>query len=72
MCLAGVGITRMAEHMVIPSIRSNLLVPLLTEFQATDETAIYALYPRDSSLHPRVRAFIGYIAERLSRPPWTT
>lgn len=72
MCLAGVGITRMAEHMVIPSIRSNLLVPLLTEFQATDETAIYALYPRDSSLHPRVRAFIDYIAGRLSRPPWTT
>ncbi|WP_250474115.1 LysR family transcriptional regulator [Caballeronia sp. GAFFF1] len=70
MCLAGVGITRMAEHMVLPSIRSNMLVPLLTDFQPSDETAIYALYPRDSSLHPRVRAFIDYIGEKLERPPW--
>jgi DNA-binding transcriptional LysR family regulator len=70
MCLAGMGITRMAEHMVLPSIRSNMLVPLLTDFQPSDETAIYALYPRDSSLHPRVRAFINYVTERLSRPPW--
>jgi DNA-binding transcriptional LysR family regulator len=70
MCLAGVGITRMAEHMVLPSIRSNMLVPLLTDFQPSDETAIYALYPRDSSLHPRVRAFIDYVTERLKRPPW--
>jgi DNA-binding transcriptional LysR family regulator len=70
MCLAGVGITRMAEHMVLPSIRSNMLVPLLTDFQSSDETAIYVLYPRDSTLHPRVRAFIDYVADKLRRPPW--
>ncbi|MDR3095877.1 MAG: LysR family transcriptional regulator [Paraburkholderia sp.] len=70
MCLAGVGITRMAEHMVLPSIRSNMLVPLLTDFQPKDETGIYVLYPRDVSLHPRVRAFIDYIVERFERPPW--
>lgn len=70
MCLAGVGVTRMAEHMVLPSIRSNMLVPLLTSFQASDETAIYAVYARDSTLHPRVRVFIDYIADRLRRPPW--
>jgi DNA-binding transcriptional LysR family regulator len=70
MCLAGVGVTRMAEHMVLPSIRSNMLVPLLTSFQANDETAIYAIYARGSTLHPRVRVFIDYIADRLRRPPW--
>jgi DNA-binding transcriptional LysR family regulator len=47
-----------------------MLVPLLTSFQANDETAIYAIYARGSTLHPRVRVFIDYIADRLRRPPW--
>jgi DNA-binding transcriptional LysR family regulator len=70
MCLAGVGVTRMAEHMVLPSIRSSMLVPLLTDFQAPDDTAIHVVYPRFSSLHPRVRVFIDYLDERFRQPPW--
>lgn len=70
MCLAGVAITRMAEHMVLPSIRSSMLVPMLTDYQATDDSAIYAVYAREHHLHPRVKVFLDYLTERFKRPPW--
>ncbi|MBO9537449.1 LysR family transcriptional regulator [Herbaspirillum sp.] len=71
MVLAGVGMTRMAEHFALPAIRSNKLVPLLTEYQAQDDTAIYAVYAKERHVHPRVRAFVNYLAEKFKEPPWT-
>lgn len=70
MCLAGVGLTRMAEHFAIPAIRKGLLVPLLSDFQASDGTAIYAVYAKERHIHPRVRAFINYLIEKFKTPPW--
>ncbi len=70
MCIAGVGLVRMSEHFSVPAIRKKLLVPLLTDFQARDDTAIYALYPSDRYVHPRIRAFIDYLVQKFSVPPW--
>lgn len=70
LCLAGVGLTRMAEHFAIPAIRKNLLVPLLTDFQAPDDTAIYAVYAKERHVHPRVRTFVNYLLEKFKQPPW--
>lgn len=71
MVLAGVGMTRMAEHFALPAIRRKKLVPLLTEYQAHDDTAIYAVYAKERNVHPRVRAFVNYLAEKFKEPPWT-
>jgi len=70
LCLAGVGLTRMAEHFAIPAIRKKQLVPLLSDYLAHDDTAIYAVYAKERHVHPRVRAFINYLLEKFKTPPW--
>ncbi|MFL9926196.1 LysR family transcriptional regulator [Herbaspirillum lusitanum] len=70
LCLAGVGLTRMAEHFATPAIRQKRLVPLLADFQAQDDTAIYAVYAKERHIHPRVRAFVDYLLEKFKQPPW--
>lgn len=72
MVLAGVGITRMAEHFALPAIRAGKLVPLLERFQAPDDTAIYAVYAKERHVHPRVRAFVNFLVESFATPPWTS
>ncbi|MBP0600811.1 LysR family transcriptional regulator [Herbaspirillum sp. LeCh32-8] len=70
MVLAGVGITRMAEHFALPAIRAGKLVPLLSDYQAQDETAIHAVYVKERNVHPRVRAFVNFLADKFADPPW--
>jgi len=70
MVLAGVGITRMAEHFALPSIRQQKLVPLLVDYQAQDDTAIYAVYARERQVHPRVRALVDFLVDKFASPPW--
>lgn len=70
MCMAHVGIGRMAEHLALPSIRRGHLVPLLQEFQATDELGIFAVFLRERQTHPRIRAFVDYLVESFRTPPW--
>ncbi|TFY98694.1 LysR family transcriptional regulator [Ramlibacter rhizophilus] len=71
LCLAGVGIMRLAEHLATPAIREGRLVPLLTDYQAQDDTAIHALFLPERKLVPRIRAFVDHFAETFETPPWT-
>lgn len=70
LCVAGMGIMRCAEHLALPAIGRGELVPLLSDYQAKDDTAIYAVYLPERQLVPRVRAFIDYLVERFREPPW--
>lgn len=70
LCFTGFGIARMAEHLALPAIQSGDLVPLLTEYQFKDEAGIYAVFVRDRYIHPRIRAFIDYLIDKFSPPPW--
>jgi len=70
MVVAGVGISRMAEHFALPAIRDGRLVPLLSEYQAHDDTAIYAVYAKERNVHPRVRAFVNFLVDKFASPPW--
>jgi DNA-binding transcriptional LysR family regulator len=70
LCVAGTGIMRLAEHLAVPAIRTGKLVPLLSDYQAKDETAIYAVYLAERQLVPRVRAFVDHLAEVFHNPPW--
>lgn len=70
LCVAGIGIMRLAEHLALPAIRSGKLVPLLSDYQALDDTAIYAVYLPERQLIPRIRAFVDYLVEVFRQPPW--
>lgn len=70
MCLAGVGIMRCAEHLALPAIRSGLLIPLLTDYLARDETAIHAVFLPERRLVPRIRVFVEYFRGIFGTPPW--
>jgi DNA-binding transcriptional LysR family regulator len=71
MCLAGLGIMRLAEHLALPAIRRGALVPLLGPFQASDDTAIHAVFLPGREPVPRVRAFVDYLGAAFATPPWT-
>jgi DNA-binding transcriptional LysR family regulator len=70
LCVAGMGIMRLAEHMAIPSIRNGDLVRVLTDYEAKDDTAIYAVFLPERQLVPRIRAFVDYFVEVFREPPW--
>ena len=70
LCMAGIGIMRLAEHLAVPAIRCGKLVPLLTDYQAEDAAAIYAVYLPERQLVPRVRAFVDHLVEVFRDPPW--
>jgi DNA-binding transcriptional LysR family regulator len=70
LCVAGIGIMRLAEHLAVPAIRNGKLVPLLSDYQTKDDSAIYAVYLPERQLVPRVRAFVDHLAEVFRNPPW--
>lgn len=70
LCLNGIGIMRLAEHLALPAIRQGKLVPLLSDYQAKDTSAIYAVYLPERQLVPRVRAFVDHLVEVFRTPPW--
>lgn len=70
LCTAGVGVMRLAEHLALPAIRSGALVPLLSDYQAQDDTAIYAVYLPERKLVPRIRAFVDHFVRAFENPPW--
>jgi len=70
MCVAGMGVMRLAEHLAVPAIRRGDLVLLLQDYQARDDTAIHVLYQRERQLVPRIRAYVDYLIEVFRQPPW--
>ncbi|TFW07018.1 LysR family transcriptional regulator [Oxalobacteraceae bacterium OM1] len=70
LCVAGIGVMRLAEHLALPAIRAGKLVRLLAEYEARDDTAIHAVYLPERHLVPRVRVFVDYLADVFREPPW--
>jgi DNA-binding transcriptional LysR family regulator len=70
LCVAGMGIMRLAEHLALPAIHRGDLVSLLSEYQAKDDTAIHVVYLPERQLVPRIRAFIDYLVDIFREPPW--
>ncbi len=63
--LKGLGIVQLPGEYVLNHIRSGKLVSLLEEFCAPDE-GIWAIYPHNKHLLPKVRMLIDYLDEELS------
>ncbi len=71
MAMDGLGITRMAEFLVAPSVKSGKLVRILQKYYRDIAVPIHAIYPTKRHLSVRVRAFVDYLVECFSPiPPW--
>lgn len=66
--LEGVGITRTPTFVVGQDIREGRLVALLREYEPPELT-IFLVYAQRRHQSPKVRAFVDFIAERISETP---
>jgi len=69
--LAGLGLMRTANFIAGPDIRKGTLVPVLQDFETLGNANIYAVYPHNRHLSPKVRAFIDLLTDAFTpTPPW--
>lgn len=64
--LKGIGIVQLPDYYVVPFIESGELISLLEQNREADE-GIWALYPHNRHLSPKVRLFLDYLAQELGK-----
>lgn len=62
--LKDLGIVQLSDYFLQPYIDSGRLVPLLNEFTKQSE-GIWAVYPQNRYLSPKIRLLIDFLAEHL-------
>ena len=67
--LAGAGIMRTPTFVVGHDIQAGRLVALLGNYQAL-EISIFLVYPQRRHLSPKVRAFVDFMAEKITATPY--
>ncbi len=70
LALQGVGIVRLTRLTLAQAIREGALVPLLGAFSAEEAVTIHAVYPHRRHLAPKVPAFVNFLIEKFTPPPW--
>jgi DNA-binding transcriptional LysR family regulator len=65
----GIGITRTPTFVVGKDVQEGRLVKVLTGYE-TLEVEIFLVYPQRRHLAPKVRAFVDFMAERISETPY--
>jgi DNA-binding transcriptional LysR family regulator len=68
--LQGIGIVRLTRLTVAHAIRAGRLVSLLEDFSADQPVPIHAVYPHRRHLAPKVSAFVNFLVEKFTPPPW--
>ena len=70
LALQGIGIVRLTRLTLTQAIREGSLVPLLGAFSAEEAVGIHAVYPHRRHLAPKVPAFVNFLIEKFTPPPW--
>ena len=70
LALQGIGIVRLTRLTVAQAVRAGRLVSLLPEFSAEQPLPINAVYPHRRHLAPKVPAFVDFLIEKFTPPPW--
>ena len=63
--LKGLNIVQLPDYYVKDFIAQGRLLPLLSQFQEADE-GIWAVYPHNRQLSPKIRALVDYLSEHLA------
>ncbi|EON91278.1 LysR family transcriptional regulator [Marinobacter lipolyticus SM19] len=63
--LKGIGIVQLPDYYVQPALDAGTLIPLLTHYQEDDD-GIWAVYPHNRHLSPKVRMLLDYFSESLA------
>ncbi|HBY85374.1 MAG TPA: LysR family transcriptional regulator [Colwellia sp.] len=63
--LKGLGIVQLPDYYVKQHLQSGELVTLLDNYRAPDE-GIWAIYPQNRHLSPKIRLLVDYLVEHLS------
>ena len=66
--LQGVGLCQLPDYYVLEHLNSGALVSLLDAHQPPN-TAVWALYPQQRHLSPKVRKLVDYLKEGLAERP---
>ena len=70
LALQGVGIVRLTRLTVANAIRAGKLVSLFEAEAAEPPLPIHAVYPHRQYLAPKVPAFVNFLIEKFTPPPW--
>lgn len=62
--LKGIGISQLPNYYISHDLDAGTLVPLLTAYQEPNE-GVWALYPQNRHLSPKVRLMVDFLAEQL-------
>lgn len=63
--IKGIGIIQLPDYYVLPYLEDGQLIPLLEQNRQPDE-GIWALYPHNRHLSPKVRMLLDYLSEALN------
>jgi DNA-binding transcriptional LysR family regulator len=66
--LQGVGLCQLPDYYVLEHLHSGALVSLLEAHQPPN-TAVWALYPQQRHLSPKVRKLVDFLKEGLGNHP---
>jgi len=69
LALAGAGISMLAAHVVGKYLQDGRLVSILDD-NVSEDVPIYAVYPSNRHLSPKVRAFVDYLVEVYAPHPY--
>jgi DNA-binding transcriptional LysR family regulator len=70
LALQGLGIVRLTRLTVAAAIKRGELVALLQDYSAEEPVPIHAVYPHRKHLASKVAAFVEFILEKFTPPPW--
>jgi len=70
LALQGIGIVRLTRLTMARAIRDGALVRLLDDYSADEPVGINAVYPHRRHLAPKVPAFVNFLIEKFTPPPW--
>jgi DNA-binding transcriptional LysR family regulator len=65
--LAGLGIGRVTAFLASPDLTSGQLVHLLEDYEDENDVGIYAVFPSNRYLLPKVQCFVEFIAKSFSK-----
>lgn len=66
---AGAGVTLLPDFAVAADLRAGALVRILPDWCGF-QGEIFAVYPSTRNLSPKLRAFLDFVAARLTPEPW--